>query len=343
MDFIIKALAAVGAITLIHFAQTAYQFFTFHLIAPTNPLSSYKRTPINNDSDDAKDPQNQTTWALVTGSSAGIGLGTAQELVRQGFGVILHGHLPDELAQAKDTLLALSSPSPAGPQVKVLVLDARTATPEEMQSAVESISHLQVSILVNNVGGNPVHEPNFLEIKDLTCEDVDAVINQNARFMSRLTTLMLPLLRKKTSPGDKSLIINLASPGMYGMPWMVMYGATKGFNWSFSVGLRRELKANPGTEHIDCVCVIPGEVLSQGNCAGVPKAAPRWDQFGREMVWKVDGAVKRGWWEMKPHMRHGAQLGLLGMLPWDVADREITEASRKKRDAWRVLKGVKEE
>ena len=125
-----------------------------------------------------KDSQPQTTWALITGSSAGIGLGIAQELIRQGFGVILHGHLADELAQAKDTLLALSSPSPEGAQVKVIVLDARTATPEEMQSAVQSISHLQVSILVNNVGGNPIRDPNFLDIKDHTCDDIDAVINQ---------------------------------------------------------------------------------------------------------------------------------------------------------------------
>lgn len=342
--FIVNGLAAVGAITLIRFAQTAYQFFTFHLITPANPLSSYKRTRTNTDSTDLdNDSQTPTTWALITGSSAGIGLGTAQELVRQGFGVILHDHLADELTQAKDTLLALSTPSPQGPQVKILVLDARTATPEEMQSAVDSISHLQVSILVNNVSGNPVRDPNFLDIKDLTCDDIDAVINQNARFMSRLTALMLPLLMKKTSPGDKSLIINMSSAGMVGLPWMVMYGATKAFNWSFTAGLGREMKANPATGHIDCVCVIPGEVLSQGNSHGVPKAAPKWDDFGRMIVCKIDGAVKRGWWDMKPHMRHDVQLGLLAMLPGDVADREIVEASKRKKDAWWAVKGVKEE
>lgn len=61
------------------------QFLTFHLLTPSSPLQKYK-------------VPDTTAYALITGSSAGIGLGIAQELVAQGFGVILHSRLPEELA-----------------------------------------------------------------------------------------------------------------------------------------------------------------------------------------------------------------------------------------------------
>ncbi|KAM7215362.1 NAD(P)-binding protein [Rhypophila decipiens] len=347
--------AVIGALATLNFAKNAYQFLTFHFVKPAKPLSSYKRTSQSrDDTDDEK-----TTWALITGSSAGIGLGIAQELILQGFGVILHGHLPVELAEAKDHLLKYHGQShhpsrkqvksTRPPQVEIRVLDARTATEDDLNSLVNSLSHLAVSILVNNVGGNAIREPNFLEVKDMTTRDIDNVIDQNARFMSRLTCLILPSLAKN----PKALIINLSSAGKVGCPWLVMYSATKAFNHGFSVGLGRELKLNPQTKHIECICVVPHEVKSQGNCRGVPGNAPNWDDFGREIVQKVDTAVRRGEWEIRPHLGHGIEAGILnGGLDWlvwwipgldwnGVLEKGIVDTIRRKRDAWWEFKGAR--
>ncbi|KAM7192107.1 very-long-chain 3-oxoacyl-CoA reductase [Rhypophila sp. PSN 637] len=345
----IQLFAVIGAQATLNFAKNAYQFLTFHFVKPAKPLSSYKKTSQSGDT-----TADKTTWALITGSSAGIGLGIAQELILQGFGVILHGHLPDELAEAKDHLLKYGQSHPSRkvkstPQIEIRVLDARTATEEDLNSLVNSISHLDVSILVNNVGGNAIREPNFLEVKDMTTNDIDTVIDQNARFMSRLTCLMLPSLAKT----PKALIINFSSAGKVGCPWLVMYSATKAFNHGFSVGLGRELKLNPQTEHIDCICVIPHEVKSQGNSKGVPSGAPNWDQFGRDIVQKVDNAVRRGEWEVRPHLGHGIEAGILnGGLDWlvwwipgldwkSVLETGIVDTIRRKRDAWWEFKGAK--
>ena len=105
---LLLALAAIGAIAVLRFLHAATQFLTFHILTPSSPLQKYKLP-------------DTTAYALLTGSSAGIGLSIAQELVAQGFGVILHSHLPAELASARTTLLA----SHPAAKIHTLTLSAR--------------------------------------------------------------------------------------------------------------------------------------------------------------------------------------------------------------------------
>ncbi|POR33528.1 Very-long-chain 3-oxoacyl-CoA reductase [Tolypocladium paradoxum] len=315
----IQALAVVGGTTLLYAAYTTFDFLALHFIKPSRPLNSYKRK--------GPDP----TFALITGASAGIGLGVAQELVRQGFGVILLGHLADELAQAKQSLQTATP----GAAVRILVMDAQTATPAEMAAAVQSLDGLHVSILVNNVGGCPVELPPMREVATYSCADADAVINMNARFMARLTALMLPLLnRKPARPGERSLIINSSSAGLCGLPWLTVYGATKAFNLAFSRGLARELEASPASSHVDCLAIVPGDVLSQGNSKGVAHGAPNWHEYGRCVVHTVDGAVRRKMRDVSPYWVHDIENRILPWLDEGTRTTEITKVIAKKKDAW---------
>ena len=316
------ALAAIGAIVVFRFLHATAQFLTFHLLTPSSPLQKYKRA-------------NTTAYALITGSSAGIGRGIAQELITQGFGVILHSHLPEELAS---TAATLRKSHPAA-QVHTLTLDALTATPSSLSASLEPLlTTLPITILVNNIGGNPVSQPAFRAHGTYTSEDVDAVINQNARFMARLTALLLPTLTTSPlaprQPGERSLIVTLSSGAHVGVPWLVMYGATKAFNRAFGVGLARELEGCAETAHVDSIVVVPGEVVSQGNCLDVPAGSPTWDQFGRDIVRKVDGAVGRGWREMHPFWRHGVENVLLTMVPEGVRTKGVGDQLGRKKRAW---------
>jgi 17beta-estradiol 17-dehydrogenase / very-long-chain 3-oxoacyl-CoA reductase len=220
---------------------------------------------------------------------------------------------PHRLNQAKTTLRSLSPTA----SIHLITMNALTATPEQMTAAISSISHLQISILVNNVGGNPITLPAFRLLSTYTCSDVDSVINQNARFMSRLTALMLPILSRREG-GGRSLILNMSSAGLVGLPYLVMYSATKAFNLSFSTGLARELSSSspspssPSTSHIDVLAIIPGEVHSQGNSHGVSSAEPTWVQFGECIVRKTDRAVKQGRRELRPWMMHDVKDWILG-------------------------------
>ncbi|KAG0646180.1 putative short-chain type dehydrogenase reductase y4eK [Hyphodiscus hymeniophilus] len=317
-NVLIAMLAGLGAVTLCCIIYSMLRFLTLHLIIPSHPLQSYKRS--------GPEP----TYALVTGSSAGIGLGVAQALVKEGFAIILLGHLAEELAEAKSGLQALRP----GAVVRILVMNARTATPEEIKDAVQSIADLQLSILVNNVGGNPVRLPAFRPMATHSSEDIDAVINHNARFMARLTALTLPLLSRNSRPEDRSLILNMSSAAWVGIPWIIMYGATKAFNLGFSCGLARELKASPDTSHIDCLAIVPGEVRSQGNCEGVSDSEPRWDQFGQCIVDKADNAISRNQTHLHPWMMHDFQQKILAALPEGISTAALNDALGKKREAF---------
>lgn len=322
-------LGAVGGLTLLRAAYTALDFLAFHIITPRQPLKAYKH------------PGPELTWALITGASAGIGLGVAQELVRQGFGVILLGHLADEL-EASAAELRSMGPGTGPAPVDTVVMDARTATADEMAALARRLSSRRVTILVNNVGSIPIALPAFRGVGTLSTADVDAVINMNARFMARLTALMLPLLsRRDEGVGEKeqqknrrALILNTSSIGMVGLPWIVMYSATKAFNWAFSRGLSRELEADPATRHVDCLCVVPGDVLSQGNSVNVPSNAPTWDYFGRCVVRKADGALARGRRDMRPYWLHDVQVGLMNALPESMRTSALQDMMGKKRDAF---------
>ncbi|KAH6623693.1 hypothetical protein F5144DRAFT_584013 [Chaetomium tenue] len=318
---ILGALAGIGAGVVLVFLYSTAQFLSFHFITPSQPLKKYKRA-------------NTDAYALITGASAGIGFGIANALLDQGFGVILLGHLPDELESAALTLRALHLSRPAT-LVRTLPLDARTATPEEMQTALATLSPLTITILINNVGGNPIAIPPFRTHATYTPADVDAVINQNARFMARLTALLLPTLSAPTAGShERSLIVSLSSAAHIGLPWLVMYGATKAFNRAFGAGLARELATDPATAHVDSVVVTPGEVRSQGNCRGVPRGAPSAERFGWDVVRKVDGAVSRGWREMHAHWWHGVEAVLAGIAPEGALTQGVTEQVAAKKEAW---------
>ncbi|PWI69427.1 hypothetical protein PCL_01074 [Purpureocillium lilacinum] len=318
---VLYALAALGSAVLLYAGYTIWDFVALHFVLPARPLHSYRRS--------GPEP----TYALITGASAGIGFGVALELVRNGFGVILLGHLPDELAAAKGTLEEASP----GAAVRTVVMDARTATPTAMEELVRSLDteSLQVSILINNVGGNPIELPPLRNLSTYSCADVDIVIAQNARFMARLTALMLPLLSRTPSrPGERSLILNMSSAGHVGTPYLAMYGATKGFNLSFSRGVARELSINRATQHVDCLAIIPGDVLSQGNSRGVTPNAPRWDSYGRCLVRTVDGAVRRGMRDLSPSWKHDLEQRIMPWLDEATLTTEVTKVIRRKKDAW---------
>lgn len=341
----LHALALIGIVVLLYIAERILDFVFFHWATPAKPLQGYRR----------RGPK--PTYALVTGASAGIGFAVAKALVTLGFGVIILGHKPDELAQAaaelRDALVLPPDAAddanadadkvvPRDAYVQTIVMDAVTATPEEMEAQLRATivdKGLRVSILVNNVGGMVVAYPPFRELGTYAPDDIDNTINLSARFMARLTALMMPVLTHRGAGSDqgmsfgthrRSLILNVSSMGMTGTPLLVMYAATKAFNWGFSRALAREVEMQAETAHIDVLAVVPGDVKTQGNCAGYSSAACEAEVFGRCVVAKADGAVWRGWREYRPYWKHHLHDILLGLAPEKRVTQEICDMMRLK-------------
>lgn len=344
--------ALIGILVVLYIVERAFDFVFFHFATPREALQGYKR----------RGPK--PTYALITGASAGIGFGIAKALVKQGFGVIILGHKADELAEAASALRgALVLPEDADPTkipvdeyVKTIVMDAMTATPEEMEEKLRATiiePGLRVSILVNNVGSIPITLPPFREIATYSPDDIDNTIAMNLRFPARLTTLMLPVITHRGSGVDaegisfgthrRSLILNLSSGGMVGIPYLVLYGATKAFNWSYSRGLAREMEANPSTNHVDVLGILPGDTRSQGNSFGVSNWAPDAEQFGQCIVEKTDGAIARGWREMQPFWLHHLQAIAQNLISERTLYRESLKMVKLKISDWEAQNKSKDD
>ncbi|KAJ5167462.1 uncharacterized protein N7482_006243 [Penicillium canariense] len=170
-------------------------------------------------------------WALVTGATDGIGFGFCEELCARGFNVILHGRNREKLERRmRDTRQGLSS----------LMLWARAKPVDGVAQQARGIIGAQgkLTVLVNNVGGE-MRSPTTLDA--YTYAEVDATIDRNARFMTHITRALLPLLSE--GPGRSGLVLNVSAISQYGMPYISVYSATKGFVDSFTRALEAECNA----------------------------------------------------------------------------------------------------
>lgn len=202
-----------------------------------------------------------TNWALVTGATDGIGFGFCQELCARGFNVILHGRNPEKLARRAAELNALFPRR----RVDTLCLDVVGTgsgiddVPRQVRDIIarQGKDEGRLSVLVNNVGGET--RPS-VTLDTLSYADVDATIDKNARFMAQITRVLLPVLSE--GPGRSGLVLNVSSLSQYGLPYISVYSATKGFVDSFTKALEAESSAEGCG--VDVMALRVGQVSTAG-------------------------------------------------------------------------------
>ena len=193
----------------------------------------------------------QGSWALVTGSTDGIGLQFAQSLAKRGFNLVIVGR-SEEKIQTK--IKELSSAYPKV-QFRSLVADfAKQDTVEFYQSIVAKLNDLDISLLVNNVGLLDVeahHEAQPNKICDM--------VKVNCLAQPMLLNLYLAKLNKRS---NKSGIIDVSSVmSITPSPFYPAYCATKVFN-EF---LNRAVRDSGLYSNIDILCLRPSMTASNMN------------------------------------------------------------------------------
>ncbi len=181
--------------------------------------------------------------ALVSGSTAGIGLAIATTLAREGAQVIVNGRSQASVDEVVARLRAIP-----GHDVLGFAGDLSTA------AAAEELAgrHPGVEILVNNLG---IFEPKpFEEIADA---DWVRFFEVNVLSGVRLARLYLPAMRR----ADWGRIIFISSESAVQIPAeMIHYGMTKTAQLAVSRGLA-ETVAGTG---ITVNSVLPGPTKSRG-------------------------------------------------------------------------------
>eukprot|EP00667_Euglena_gracilis_P012863 EG_transcript_13224 len=171
-------------------------------------------------------------WAVVTGSTDGIGKEYALQLAAKGLNIVLlarNGDLLREVAQEIEEKYSVKT--------KVIQQDISTATPEDYERIAKEINILEdVGILVNNVGLSYQH-PEFFD--QVPIDTHRALLSINCNSMVELTHALLPAMIQRR----KGVIINLCSiSGLMPCPLLATYSATKAFVATFSDALNSEYK-----------------------------------------------------------------------------------------------------
>lgn len=182
--------------------------------------------------------------ALVSGSTAGIGLAIASALAQEGAAVIINGRSQERVSAAIEQIKKTNAD--ANLQGVAADLSTQVGADELFQQVP------QVDILVNNLG---IYEPKaFADISD---DDWLKIIEVNVLSGVRLSRHYLPLMLEK----NWGRIIFVSSESAINIPVeMIHYGVTK----TAQVALARGLAELTAGSNVTVNSVLPGPTKSEG-------------------------------------------------------------------------------
>jgi short-subunit dehydrogenase len=201
-----------------------------------------------------------SSFALITGASQGLGKVFAHALAARKQNVIL-------VARSRDKLENLASELRRSQSVAAEVLEFDLASPSVGAHLAQELRdrNLQVNLLINNAGFGVRGA-----FRNLTLQRQMEMLRLNNAAVVELTYSLLPSLLGHPQAG----IINVSSAaGFQPIPYATLYAATKSFLTSFSLGLQEELRSS----RVSVVTLCPGRILADGH-AGEAKNGNR--KFG---------------------------------------------------------------
>ena len=213
--------------------------------------------------------------ALVTGASSGIGAAFARELAARGLNIVITARREDRLRELASELRQRSAV-----EVDTIVADLGEAG--GLAQVVDAIAARPVDVLINNAGFG-THGA-FVKL-DPKREADEVALNCSA--VVALAHAAAPSMVQRRS----GAIVNVASTAAFqGLPYMAVYGATKAFVLSFSVGLAGEL-ASDGVR-VTALCPGPTETefFEAGNVARFPMPS----RTSEQVVATALRAIERG-------------------------------------------------
>ena len=206
--------------------------------------------------------------ALITGSTAGIGLAIATALAREGADVVVNGRTEARVAEAVAKVQAVATGAVSG-----IAVDGGTRA-----GADRLIAELgDMDILVNNLG---IFDPKpFDQIPD---EDWVRFFEVNVMSGVRLSRAFLPGMLQRNS----GRIVFISSESGYQIPAeMIHYGMTK----SAQIAVGRGLAETTAGTAVTVNSVLPGPTRSEGLEVFADKlaAGKSFEEFEREFFRSV--------------------------------------------------------
>jgi len=191
-----------------------------------------------------------TSTALITGGTSGIGRATAKKLAQMGIHVVVVGRNVERGKMTVDEIRA------GGGNADFISSDLRDAASARAvaKKAIE-LGSGNVNILINNAGIFP-----FGPTDEMSEEDFDRVFSLNVKAPYFLVAELAPLMAKK----GKGAIVNVSTMvADYGVSGMSLYGASKA---AINL-LTKSWAAEYGRSGVRVNTVSPGPTRTEGTDA----------------------------------------------------------------------------
>lgn len=194
-------------------------------------------------------PNNSST-ALVTGGTSGIGRATARKLAQLGMHVLVVGRNAERGKETVDEIRA------AGGQADFISSDLRdAASARALAKQAIALGNGHVDVLINNAGIYP-----FGPTHEMTEEQFDRVFAINVKAPYFLVAELAPLMAER----GKGAIVNLSTVvADYGAAGMSLYGSSKA---AINL-LTKAWAAEYGPSGVRVNAVSPGPTRTEGTTA----------------------------------------------------------------------------
>lgn len=199
------------------------------------------------------DRYGRDSWALITGSTDGIGWAFAKALAHRGFNLILVARNEEKL---KTTSAELKQLSPKV-QIKTITKDfSKGGQDGFFEDLMNQVGTTDVSLLVNNVGQSQRHQ-----VGEWTLDKIRDIVTVNCLAQASLLNAFLPRFEARKG---WSGIIDVSSVNSLGPTKKdPLYTATKAFNSFLDLGLSTYVKSEKPNAKIDFLCLKPAMTISK--------------------------------------------------------------------------------
>lgn len=226
-------------------------------------------------------PPSDSSTALVTGASSGIGVEIARQLARRGHGLVLAARREERLRE-----LAAELHGEHGVRAEPLRADVETQSGrDELADAVATLG-LDVEILVNNAGfgdSGRMHTAEREKLARMVRLNCEAVLDLQARYVAAMVER------------GRGAVINVASMAAFQpIPATATYAATKAFVLSLSEATSEELAGTGVSVTALCPGPVKTEFAATANAEASEHYLPEtfWTPVERVAAEAVSGAER---------------------------------------------------
>jgi len=207
-------------------------------------------------------PPSESSTAVVTGASSGIGTEIAREIAKRGLNLTL-------VARREDRLKSLAEELGRETGVRAEIVAADIASEDGRESLFEEIEARgrDVDVLVNNAGFGSAGR-----FQELDGDKETLMVRTNCEAVVALCARYVPPMVER----GRGAILNLGSIAAYQpLPYQATYGATKAFVLSFTEALTGDLHGTGVTATALCPGPVPTEFEQNAGIGsdweGIPK------------------------------------------------------------------------